>query len=110
MATKRIVEQFDVIAIAGVETLVLAFVSSAEEKRTIKRISIINATANVDFVLYVQRERRINIPDNTPQLVLLWLDIDIPFGVGERCDIGFVNGTGGNITIPVILEEEIEYT
>jgi len=105
--SKRIYEQVDVTAGAGVEVSEVIFTSTQEVPRTLKRICTNAATATVDLVVYDGREKIGDIPLDGIGLVESWVDFDRPIEVGSQVKVGLMNGTGGAITYPILVESEV---
>lgn len=108
MAKKEIIETYQIVAAANVETSLVAFTSAAGEKRTITSITSDDNTATVRTRVYKQRELIIDCENAIPVYGIDWLWREIVYETGETCTLAILNNTGGAITINVVLQETIE--
>jgi len=105
---QEIYEQSIIVAVANTETLVTLFTPAEGEKRTINKVSCIDHTPAVRLRIYKNRECLMDMDNALPVSAIFWTDISIIFNAGEKCSIGFFNGTGGNVTTTVVVKETIE--
>ena len=95
---EKIYDKASVLVGAGAEGTVTVFTSTDEEPRKLVSISANTVTADVDIIVYDEREKIADVPADVKSLTQDAILFDRPINVGNQLKVGIRNGTGGALT------------
>ncbi|MEM3554497.1 MAG: hypothetical protein QXU79_01600 [Candidatus Micrarchaeaceae archaeon] len=82
---------------SGAENVQPILISTQAEPKTVKYIVSSLSGDNIDLLVYLEREKRADIPVDVLHSDQRKLDLDIALPVGQQLYVGFRNKTGSSI-------------
>jgi len=95
---REIYKTIEVTVADGKENVEDLLESTQAEPKTLVAVSTPQVTSNVDLLLYIEREKIVDIPLDTKPLGDKWLEINLDIPVGQKVQAGFRNASGSSIT------------
>lgn len=112
----------DITVAAGKEGTEAILTSSAKEKFRVLNIAIertptndadatatpdFNDLAEVDLLVYVEREKVAQLPTNLIPREIMWIPLDVELPLGQSLEVGLKNGTVGEVIREIAIQYEL---
>lgn len=97
----RLYEQIDVTAADGTDETSVAFTSTRTVPRTLEKVQVNNTSADLDLLIYDEREKIADIPCDINPFADKWIEVDRAIEQGHELKVGIRNNTGASVTAAI---------
>ena len=92
---------------AGSETLANILTSTAEEPKILRKVYF-EKNSDIDFRVYLERDRILDFDSDLVSSEQNWVNIDTELPVGQSVRVGGFNNGGADVTVAIGVEYEIK--
>jgi len=100
-------KQVDVTVPPGEEGTRPILTSTTAEPKRIVDLCFQDATVDLDFLAFIEREKFVDLPTESKPAQVWWMPVNRDLPVGETLEVGYRNGTTASITKWVVAKYEI---